>query len=146
VAQAQQNFIIAKKLSTSPAITHAIVDNEKTIDSLSAVVDIKTCYGIGQTIIIHINDIMDTIKNIKNTLDQEETYISKRARTLDPACYEKLIYILDSSREQVGVLQLQMQQNSTKYTSEFSDKIEDPMICVETPYENIIPSTIKGRQ
>ena len=146
VAQAQQNFTLAKKLSTSKTTTNAITDNEKTISSLSAVVDIKTCYGIGQTIISSIKDTNTTIKNIKETLNQEEIYINKRANTLDQACHEKLVYILDSSREQVGLLQLQMEQNDTKYTSEFSDKIENPMICIETPYENIISSIIKWKQ
>jgi len=146
VAQAQQNFTLAKKLSTSKTTKNAITDNEKTISSLSAVVDIKTCYGMGQTIISSIKDTNTTIKNIKETLNQEEIYINKRANTLDQACHEKLVYILDSSREQVGLLQLQMEQNDTKYTSEFSDKIEDPMICIETPYENIISSIIKWKQ
>jgi len=113
---------------------------------LSTVVDIKTCYGIGQTIISSMKDIASTIQNIKKTLDQEEEYINKRAKSLDAACYEKLNYILDTSREQVGLLGLQMQNNTTKYTSDFSDKIEDPLICIQTPYENIIPSIIKGRQ
>ena len=146
VAQAQQNFNIAKKLSNIETITNAISDNQKTITSLSTVVDIKTCYGIGQTIISSMKDIASTIQNIKKTLDQEEEYINKRAKSLDAACYEKLNYILDTSREQVGLLGLQMQNNTTKYTSDFSDKIEDPLICIQTPYENIIPSIIKGRQ
>ncbi|MEI8008636.1 MAG: hypothetical protein WCI00_04450 [bacterium] len=77
IAQAQQNFDIAQKLSTAPAITNAILDNKKTINSLSTVVDIKTCYGIGQTIIMNIEDIISTIKKINNTLDQEESYINQ---------------------------------------------------------------------
>jgi len=79
-------------------------------------------------------------------LNQEEIYINKRAHSLDPVCYEKLVYILDSSREQVGLLQLQMQKNTTKYISDFSDKIEDPILCIQAPYENIISSIIKGKQ
>ncbi len=146
VAQAQQNFNIAKKLSTSKTITDAIVDNENTINSLSAVVDIKTCYGMWQAIISHINDITTTIKNIKDTLDQEEAYITKRASSLDATCYDKLQYIVDTSKEQVGLIQLQMEKNKTNYTSDFSDKIDDPIICIQTPYENILPSMIKGKQ
>lgn len=146
IAQSQQNFTIAKKLSTSSTIKNAIIDNKNIIDSLSAVVDIKTCYGIGQGIISNINDTNTTIKNIKTTLNQEEIYINKRAHSLDPVCYEKLVYILDSSREQVGLLQLQMQKNTTKYISDFSDKIEDPILCIQAPYENIISSIIKGKQ
>jgi hypothetical protein len=46
IAQAQQNFDIAKKLSTSPTITRAIIDNQNTIRGVATVVDIKTCYGI----------------------------------------------------------------------------------------------------
>jgi hypothetical protein len=46
ITQAQQNFDIAKKLSTSPTITQAIIDNQKTIRGVSTVVDIKICYGI----------------------------------------------------------------------------------------------------
>jgi hypothetical protein len=66
--------------------------------------------------------------------------------SLDATCYEKLRSILDNSREQVGLLQLQMEKNNTKYISDFSDKIDNPMICIQIPYENIIPSTIKGKQ
>ena len=146
IAQAQQNFTIAKKLSTTPKIDNAITNNQNTISSLSALVDIKTCYGIGQKIIVGINDIITTIKNIKTTLDEEELYLQKRAKTLDVECYKKLTYILDTSREQVGLLQLQIQKNNTTYISDFSKKIEDPTMCIEFPYENIVPSTIKGKQ
>ena len=146
IAQAQQNFAIAKKLWNTKNITNAIMDNEKTIASLSSVIDIKTCYGLWQAIVSHINDITTTIKNIRETLNQEEIYIHKRAHSLDPVCYEKLVHILDSSKEQVGLIQLHMEKNKTNYTSDFSDKIENPMICIETPYENILPSIIKGRQ
>lgn len=146
VAQAQQNFSIAKKLSSSKTVTNAINENQKTITSLSAVVDIKTCYGIGQAIIMDIDVIAATIKNIKDILVQEEAYIAKRARSLDSECYQKLLNIVDSSKQQVGLLQLQMEKNSTKYSSDFSDKIQDPMICIQTPYENILPSMDKGKQ
>gem|GEM_PF-2197645 len=39
-----------------------------------------------------------------------------------------------------------MEKNKTNYTSDFSDKIENPMICIQTPYEDILPSMIKGKQ
>lgn len=147
VIQAQQNLDIAKKLSPSIKIQQAIIDNEGTINTLSKVVDIKTCYGIWQTTIVDIKDIIDnTIKNIKNTLDQEEIYINKRAKSLPNGCYEKLTYILDTSRQQVWLLQIQMGKNITKYTSDFSQKIEDPILCITTPYENIIPSIAKGKE
>ena len=146
VAQAQQNFDIAKKLSTSPTITNAILDDEKTITSLSTVIDIKTCYGVGQTIIMKVDDIMTTIQSIKDTLDQEEIYIAQRAKSLDTACYEKLTHILKTSRQQVGELWLQIQKDETKYTADLSDKINDPKICIQIPYENIIPSIVQGKQ
>lgn len=146
VAQAQQNFDIANKLSDSKTITNAIITNQETIQSLSTVVDIKTCYGIGQTIITSIDEINATIKNIKETLNQEETYIIKRTSSLPPDCYEKLRSILDTSREQVGILQLQMEKDKTNYISDLSDKIKDPTICIQTPYENIISSIIKWKE
>jgi hypothetical protein len=90
-----------------------------------------------------MQDTNTTIKKIKETLDQEKTYINKRAKSLDQACHEKLVYILDSSKEQVGLLEIHMQKNTIKYISDFSDKIDNPMICIETPYENIISSIIK---
>lgn len=146
LAQAQQNFTIAQKISKSTNIKNASIDNQKTINSLSSVVDIKTCYSIGQETIIGIKSIVSTITNIKNTLNEEEVYINKRAKGLDVTCYEKLKYILDTSREQVGLLQWQMQKNTIQYTSDFSNKIENPMICIQTPYENILPSIEKGKQ
>lgn len=146
VAQAQQSFDLAKKLSTNKTITSAIIENQTTIDSLSSVVDIKTCYGVGQAIISHISDITDTIQNIKSMFNEEEVYINKRANSLDTKCYEWLRYILDTSKEQIGLFQLQMENNKHTYISDFSDKIENPMICIETPYENILPSMIKGKQ
>ncbi len=146
IAQAQQNFDIAKKLSTSPTITRAIIDNQNTIRGVATVVDIKTCYGIWQNIIIQMNDIASIIENIKNTLNKEEIYINKRAKTLDPKCYKKIADILETSRWQVWLFQLQIQKDTTKYISDFSDKIENPILCIDAPYENILPSMIKGKE
>lgn len=146
VAQARQNFDIAKKLSRSKIITNAITDNQTTLTSLSSLVDIKTCYGIGQSIIVDMNDIMIIIKNIKNILNQEDIYINKSASSLDTVCYEKLRNIVDTSKEQVALFQWQMQKNTNKYISDLSKKIEDPLRCMETPYENILPSMTKGKQ
>jgi hypothetical protein len=101
IAQAQQNFAIAKKLSASKIVTNAIIDNQNTIDALSTIIDIKTCYGIGQMIITSMNDIVTTINNIKDTLTEEDIYIKKRSKTLPEICYKKLTYILDTSRGQV---------------------------------------------
>jgi len=101
---------------------------------------------MGEAIISHITDIKTMIKDIKTTLDQEDAYIAKRAHSLDTTCYEKLRSIVDASKEQVGLFQLQMEKDKTNYTSDFSDKIDDPTICIQDPYENILPSMIKGKQ
>ena len=146
IAQAQQNFTIAQKLSNSSTLNDAINDNQATIKALSPVIDIKTCYGIGQAIVSHINDITSTIESIKKTLDQEDADIDKKAWKLDSDCYEKLRSIVDSSKEQAGFLQIQMLENANIYKSDFSDKIENPMICIQSPYQNILPSIIKGKQ
>jgi wobble nucleotide-excising tRNase len=91
-----------------------------------------------------MNGITDTIQQLKKTLDQEEIDINKRKSSLDTVCYEKLRNIVDTSKEQVRLLQLQMQKNTSKYIADFSKKIEDPITCINTPYENILPSMIKG--
>jgi len=146
IAQAQQNFTLAKKLSSSSILNDAIDDNQITINTLSPVIDIKTCYGIGQAIISQIKDIISRVESIKETLKQEDIDITKKAGTLNNECYQKLRSIVDSSKEQVGMLQMQMQENANTYRSDFSDKIEDPIICIQTPYDNILPSIIKGKQ
>ncbi|HMS91298.1 MAG TPA: hypothetical protein PKC87_03705 [Candidatus Absconditabacterales bacterium] len=146
VAQAQQSFDIAKQLSKSKNITHAINKNKTTITSLSALVDIKTCYGIGQTIITEMKDIITITKNIKNVLNQEEIYISKNASSIDTICYEKLRYIVDTSKEQVALFQGQIQKNTDTYISDLAKRLEDPLRCIDTPYENILPSISKGKQ
>ncbi len=146
VAQAQQSFDIAKQLSKSKNITHAINKNKTTITSLSALVDIKTCYGIGQTIITEMKDIITITKNIKNVLNQEEIYISKNASSIDTICYEKLRYIVDTSKEQVALFQWQIQKNTDTYISDLAKRLEDPLRCIDTPYENILPSISKGKQ
>ena len=145
LAQAKQNFDVAKKLSISPTTTNAIIENQKTIESLSTVVDIKTCYGIWQTIITNVKDIISNIKDIQNTLDEEEKQIKINSK-LDTPCYQKLTYIVNTSKKQINLFQLQMEKNTTNYISDFSDKIENPMICVQNPYENILPSILKGKQ
>ena len=146
IAQAQQSFTIAQKLSNSSTLNDAINNNQATIKALSPVIDIKTCYGIGQAIVSHINDITSTIESIKKTLDQEDADIDKKAWKLDSDCYEKLRSIVDSSKEQAGFLQIQMLENANIYKSDFSDKIENPMMCIQSPYQNILPSIIKGKQ
>ena len=146
LAQAQEYFTLAKKLSSSSIRNDAIENNQITINTLSPVIDIKTCYSIGQAIISQIKDIGSTIESIKETLKQEDTNITKKAGTLNDECYQKLRSIVDSSKEQVGMLQMQMQENANTYRSDFSDKINNPMICIQTPYDNILPSMIKGKQ
>lgn len=146
VAQAQQNFDIAKKLSRSKKISNAISNNERTITSLANGIDIKTCYSIGGNIIMDMKDIMTIIENIKDILKQEEIYIHKSISSLDTLCYEKLRTIVDTSKEQVSLFQWQMQKNMNKYKTDVSKKIEDPLRCIETPYENILPSMTKGKQ
>ena len=146
IAQAQQNFSLAKKLTDSRVMKNTITNNQLAVNSLSSVIDIKTCYGIGQSIISHISDITDTIKNIKKTLDEEDEHINRRANSLPATCYEKLHTIVDTSKEQVGLLQLQMDRNQTNYLSDFSDKIDNPMICIQTPYEDILPSMIEWKK
>ena len=83
---------------------------------------------------------------VEKSLNQEEEYINKRANSLPAACYEKLRSIVDASKEQVGLLQLQIDRDQTNYLSDFSDKIDNPMICIEAPYENILPSMIEGKK
>lgn len=145
IAQAQQSFQIAQKLSSSKYMNDIITENKATIDALSPVINIKTCYGIGQTIITSIDDINTTINNIKETLKQEEEYIEKKAWSLSQECNEKLRYILDTSKEQVSLLQTNMKYDRQTYISDFSDKIDNPMICINTPYENILPSILKWK-
>lgn len=146
IAQAWKNLEIAERLSPSTATKHAIIANQSASTSLSTVVDIKTCYGIGQGIIVNIQGIITTINNIRDMLDQEDIYLNKRAASLGATCYDKLQNIVDTSKEQVGMLQLQMQKNNTQYASDFRDKIDNPTICIQTPYQNIIPSLLKGKE
>ncbi len=146
ITQAKNNFQIAKNLTDSSIMQDTISENQRTLNALSPVIDIKTCYGIGQTIVISINDINNTIKSIKDTLYQEEEYINKQASILGNECYQKLRNIIDTSKEQVSMLQSNMSYNRQEYLNDFSEKIDNPMICIDTPYENITPSIIKGKK
>lgn len=144
VTQAQNNFEIAKKLWPSTAIHQAIKNNQSTIENLSPIIDVKTCYTIGQNIISSLGSIDTTIQNIKTTLDQEEKSID--TANLSQECNQKLHTIVDTSKEQVNLLQNNMKYNKKIYLSDFSDKLQDPMICITTPYDNILPSIIKGKE
>lgn len=144
IAQAQNSFDIAQKLWPSKAIKDAINTNKTTTTSLATVIDIKTCYGIGQDIITSISKTQDIAQDIKQVLQEEEIYLNKRAQNLDKECYQRLKYIVDSSKEQVAMLQLEMEYNKQTYLTELSKKIENPLICIQSPYENILPSLAKG--
>jgi len=146
ITQAQQNFDIAQKLTNNSKIQQAITTNKTNISSLTTVIDIKTCYGIGQTIITSTKDINNTLQNIKTTLDEESSYIQIRASSLGSECYQKLQNIANTSKTQTHLLELQIQKNTIKYITDFNKKREDPNICIETPYNNILPSIDKGKQ
>lgn len=146
IAQAQQNFDLAEKLSASKNIRKAIEKNRQTVYALTPVIDIKTCYRVGQSIISDMSQINTIISAIDGTLKQEEITIEKNASKLNDNCYQKLRTIVDKSKEQVGELEMTMRKSAQTYKSDFQSKIEDPMICIETPYENILPSLIKGAQ
>lgn len=145
IAQAEQSFEIAQKLSNSKQIRDSIIENQTTVQALSPVIDIKTCYGIGQTIITSIDDINTTINNIKDVLKQEEEYIKKKAWSLSQECNEKLRSTVYTSKEQISLLETNMKYNRQTYIADFSDKIDNPMICINTPYENILPSILKWK-
>jgi hypothetical protein len=52
---------------------------------------------------------------------------------------------IKNSKEQIELLDMQMTYNYQNYLNDFSEKIEEPTICLDTPYENIIPSLEKGK-
>ncbi len=146
IAQAQQSFDIARKIQKNKTLDQYITNNQQTTKTVSNVIDIKTCYGIGQSIIMNLNDINTIIENTKKTLKEEEEYINKRAGSLGKECYQKLLSIIDMSNIQVQLLQLQMQKNNMTYKSDFTKKIEDPMICITTPYNDILDPIEKGKE
>ncbi len=146
IAQAQQNFDIAQNIAKSSTIRDAATKNGKTAASLSSVVDIKRCYAIGQSVMVSIQDIVAIIEKIKHTLDQEAIALKRRSGTIEKTCYTRLSAIIDTSKEQVGLLQMQMQKNDREYWSTFTEKIQDPKQCIDEPFENIMPSMIKGEQ
>lgn len=124
--QAQQNFEIAKKLTTTKNILAAINNNQKTTTTLATVIDIKTCYGIGQGILTNMTSIIDTIQDIETTLEKETKTLNENKNNLETLCYQRLENIANTSKEQTKSLNTQIQKNIKKYTSDFSDKRENP--------------------
>jgi len=124
--QAQQNFDIAKKLTNAKSILTAITKNQKTTTTLATVIDIKTCYGIGQGILTNMTSITDTIQDIQATLESEIKTINENKNSLGTLCYQRLENIANTSKEQTKSLDTQIQKNIKKYTSDFSDKRENP--------------------
>lgn len=145
LAQANHNFQIAKRLNPSATIKKALQNNTTTIESLTPIVEIKTCYTIGNTTINSIKELSNIIQNIETILKEEEIYLQKRAASLNKECKEILESTIKNSKEQVNLLDMQMTYNYHAHLDDFSEKIEEPMICLDTPYENIIPSLEKGK-
>jgi len=144
LAQAQKSFELAQQLGPTSEIRKAINKNNITNQEISLVVDIKTCYGIGQWILDTINDIRGTIYTIQSTLKEAKNEINKASTYLNSQCYQKLQYITDTSIEQVNMLQIHIDNNQQTHKKSFIQKIEDPQNCLHTPYQNIIPSLTKG--
>lgn len=144
IVQAQNSFDIAQKLWPSKTIKDAIIINKTTTTSLATVIDIKTCYWIGQHIITSIKTTQNIAEDIKELLNEEEIYLNKREQNLNKECYQKLEYIVDSSKEQVALLQLEMEYNKQTYLTDLSKRIENPLTCIQSPYENILSSLNKG--
>ncbi len=146
IAQAQQNFDIAKKIENDRSLDKDITTNQQTTTAVSNVIDMKTCYGIGQSVITNLNDIITIIQNTKKTLQEEEWYIKQRVWSLSQDCYQQLLHIVDASTEQVQLLQLQMQKNTTTYKSDFSKKVDNPLLCISAPYNDILSPIIKWKE
>ena len=146
LAQAQKNFDAAGRLSDSVSISEAVIKNQNTIDSLSTVVDIKSCYGIWQNSIIGLNWIMTTIYKTKDTLNQERWYLDQKSWMLPDNCRERLTKIVDMSYAQISSLWSQIQSNITEYRHAISERMTDPSICIDTPFNNIIPSISKAKE
>ena len=146
INEAQQSFELAKKLSSQKNILQAIHNNQQTVGTVSTVIDIKTCYSIGQGILTNMTNVIDTLQSIKSTLDTEIQTINSHKKNLETICYQKLQTIADISKQQIDMLDDQMQQNRKKHTSDFSDKKENPLLCIQSPYDNTIPFIEKGKK
>jgi len=145
IAQAQQDFDIAKKLTTSKVMKKNINKNQISANTLATVVDIKTCYSIGQNIVSNISELTDSIKSIQWVLDQEMESIDKQKNILGSSCYKKLQDIAMTSKQQVQSLASQIITKKKIYITDFSEKIKNPMTCIELPYEDILPSIERGK-
>lgn len=144
ITQAQNSFDIAQKLSPSKSIQNAIHKNKNNTDILANIINIKTCYGIGQQIITSIHTTQNISQDIKKILKEEEKHLAKKHYNIDNECHQKLKYIMESSKEQINLLQWEMEYNKQKYVHDISEKIEDPLLCIELPYQNILASLTQG--
>ncbi|MEI7920156.1 MAG: hypothetical protein WCH65_08680 [bacterium] len=93
-----------------------------------------------------MTNVIDTLQSIKSTLDTEIQTINSHKKNLETICYQKLQTIADISKQQIDMLDDQMQQNRKKHTSDFSDKKENPLLCIQSPYDNTIPFIEKGKK
>lgn len=143
VDQAKINFDIAHQLIPSKKLAQAIIQNTHIANQLETIISIKDCYLVGQNIIKSLQDILQTMQDIQATLDQEGKDIDKA--TIDQSCYQRLKSIVQISRTEVHMIASHLQKQQKNYLTDISNRIEDPLICKNIPYENIIPSIEKGK-
>jgi len=138
LTQAKHNFDIAKQLWAKKNITHAIKKNIHTIETLSPIVDIKTCYSIGQSIHHEMNISQHILEETQQLLTEQELYIEERKNTIPTSCYMMLYNTQQRSKEQIDMMQQYVSTHTYIHTNDIIQRIEDPSICLDQPYKNIV--------
>jgi len=144
--QAQKNFDIAKTLGVPKTIEQAIQTNTQTLETLVPIIDIKTCYGIGQAINDKLDDFYIHINNTKDIISNTNQQLEKNANTLPTNCYQKIKDTLAYSTKEIDILQKEIQKQQTNYAQDIQKKLQDPKLCLNYPYKNIIPTIEKGKK
>lgn len=145
ITQAQNNFALAKQLWVSSEMKNAITTNQKTLETLSPVIDIKTCYTIGQTIVDEISNIHQQTKDIDKLLEEERSQIQQASTRIGSDCSQKFITIINNDQQNITQFNQILDTNKKTYISDLSDKINEPILCIQTPYDNILPTIDQGK-
>ncbi len=145
ITQAQQNFTKAQQLQLSNTLNPYIQKNLETTQTLSTIIGIKTCYGMGQSIINTLDTIISgQIPNIQELLNNENNLI--QTTNLPAWCADKLQNIATTSQRQMTSLQTTLIRHKESYNSDFKKKIQDPQTCTDNPYDTDFDEIIAGQK
>ncbi len=144
IAQVNQDLEIADKIQLNSDLNGYIQKNKKTAENLLILIETKTCYQEGWSL---ISEIKNTLEKVDKIIDEQTNQLEKlnRLSSVD-TCISNLINIITNNQIQLRNIKNELTKKEQDYKSIIWDKLNDPSKCKWTSFEDVLKKTSDAKK